>query len=119
MCRIVFKFESDAQVARRYAVQNRSLFGDVKVHYDVQALQVPAPVFPKSSKQSQEEAFSKVPQLTHVSNGCSTEPNSKVPWQQQLPTIYPKASLKKQQVDERSNKLMSHNLWAALMVINT
>lgn len=95
-CRIVFKYESDAQVARRYAVQKRSLFGDVRVLYVVQVLQVPFPVFSESSIQSRDESFNKVPQRTSTSSGYSTESLSSVLWGQQFPRIHRKSCLKKQ-----------------------
>ncbi|KDP27782.1 hypothetical protein JCGZ_18862 [Jatropha curcas] len=99
-CRVIFKYESDAQVARRYAVQKASLFGDVKVLYDVEVLQVPAPALPKSSKQSLEATSSKIPQLTSISTSYSTESRSTAPGKQHLPAVHSKSCLKNAQADE-------------------
>ncbi|KAJ4847052.1 hypothetical protein Tsubulata_037445 [Turnera subulata] len=97
-CRIIFKYECDAQVARRYAVQDRTLFGHVNINYDVQPLKIPSPVSSTSNKQKQKaEKSSPVPSMN---SGYHTNPMSEAASQQQLPIIHPQSVMKNQQPDE-------------------
>lgn len=72
-CHIVFKYNSDAQAAYRYAVQSSSLFGNVKVYYQLQTLGSLEPELHKLGKQLEEEAQYKFPHLTLLSSCNSVE----------------------------------------------
>nr|XP_023902112.1 uncharacterized protein LOC112013958 [Quercus suber]POE48493.1 isoform 2 of putative oxidoreductase glyr1 [Quercus suber] len=72
-CHIVFKYNSDAQAAYRYAVQSSSLFGNVKVYYQLQTLGSLEPELHKLGKQLEEEAQYKFPHLTSLCSYNSVE----------------------------------------------
>jgi DNA (cytosine-5)-methyltransferase 3A len=49
-CRVVFRRKLDAQAALRYAVGNKSLFGNVNVRYNLREVGAPASEAPESEK---------------------------------------------------------------------
>ncbi|XP_011036849.1 PREDICTED: uncharacterized protein LOC105134211 isoform X2 [Populus euphratica] len=49
-CRVVFRRKLDAQAALRYAVANKSLFGNVNVRYNIREVGAPASEAPESEK---------------------------------------------------------------------
>ncbi|CAK7340668.1 unnamed protein product [Dovyalis caffra] len=49
-CRVVFRRKLDAQAALKYAIGNKSLFGNVNVRYNLREVGVPASEAPESDK---------------------------------------------------------------------
>ena len=49
-CRVVFRRKLDAQAALKYALGNKSLFGDVNVRYNIRDVGAPASEAPESDK---------------------------------------------------------------------
>ncbi|KAJ6918207.1 hypothetical protein NC651_012444 [Populus alba x Populus x berolinensis] len=55
-CRVVFRRKLDAQAALRYAVGNKSLFGNVNVRYNLREVGAPASEAPESEKSRGDDA---------------------------------------------------------------
>ncbi|KAB5529283.1 hypothetical protein DKX38_019364 [Salix brachista] len=55
-CRVVFRRKLDAQAALKYALGNKSLFGDVNVRYNIREVGAPASEAPESEK-SRDDTF--------------------------------------------------------------
>ncbi|KAG6773189.1 hypothetical protein POTOM_020450 [Populus tomentosa] len=55
-CRVVFRRKLDAQAALRYAVGNKSLFGNVNVRYNLREVGAPASEAPESEKNRGDDA---------------------------------------------------------------
>ncbi|KAF9669934.1 hypothetical protein SADUNF_Sadunf13G0016300 [Salix dunnii] len=55
-CRVVFRRKLDAQAALKYALGNKSLFGNVNVRYNIREVGVPASEAPESEK-SRDDTF--------------------------------------------------------------
>ncbi|KAA8527465.1 hypothetical protein F0562_034820 [Nyssa sinensis] len=94
-CHVVFDNKSDAWAAYSHAVQNRTLFGNRKVNYSLQALKVLGPDLLESSKSGKwlvEEASDEFPPLRSMKARESVgEPGSTV---LQQPSVHPKVQRK-------------------------
>lgn len=101
-CQVRFKCKSDAKAAFACAVKNRSLFGNMKVEYYLQAPEASSSALLRLDKQLVDKVPNEAPQVKkHVTTGESTKPRSIAPQHQLLyPSVQPKSCLKKHLDDE-------------------
>ncbi|KAK3189755.1 hypothetical protein Dsin_029316 [Dipteronia sinensis] len=105
-CQVVFKYESDANAAYRYAVESKSLFGNVKVEYFLQALEVLSPQLSKPCKL--------------MITGDSTKQRFRAPQHQLLhPKVQPKSCRKKQPCNELDSTVVVHGKNRHIKVLNS
>ncbi|KAF8401506.1 hypothetical protein HHK36_012446 [Tetracentron sinense] len=101
-CRIVFKHKSQAVTAYNYAVRNHSLFGNVRVNYNLRILEVPASELPESGKLRAEDSSDELPQFRSLGASDSAgEPRPTSLLQRPLQSsVQLKSCLKKSSGDE-------------------
>ncbi|XP_022946258.1 uncharacterized protein LOC111450395 [Cucurbita moschata] len=102
-CRVVFLYKPDAQAAYKYAMGNKSLFGNVNVKYQLREVGAPATEAPESEKGSAAddnptEALRMKDPL--VLPGRAPTPVIHQPSLPQLPAVQLKSCLKKSSGDE-------------------
>ncbi|KAK3189754.1 hypothetical protein Dsin_029315 [Dipteronia sinensis] len=83
-CRVVFKYESDAKAAYRYAVESKSLFGSAKVEFCLQALEVPSPQISKPRKELVGKSLDKVSPFKAMITGGPSKQRFMAPQDQLL-----------------------------------
>ncbi|XP_058078068.1 PWWP domain-containing protein 1-like isoform X2 [Magnolia sinica] len=98
-CKVVFKYNSDAQAAYNHAIQNKALFGQMKVNYRLRELDLPALEVPETIKRQVEGSSDNPKQFRMGRNGFVGEPISRM-HQQWQPTVQLKSCLKKASGDE-------------------
>ncbi|KAJ8619531.1 hypothetical protein MRB53_028060 [Persea americana] len=98
-CKVVFKYNSDAQTAYNHALQNNSLFGQVRVRYYLRELELPAPELPEASKGQADDSPNNAPPSRPSSSDIVGEPRLSVHQQRQT-AVQLKSCLKKPSGDE-------------------
>lgn len=101
-CRVVFLYKSDAQAAYKYAMGNKSLFGNVNVKYQLREVGAPATEAPESEKGSTDDNPIEAPRMKDptVLPGRASTPVIHQPPLLPLPAVQLKSCLKKSSGDE-------------------
>ncbi|KAK2646060.1 hypothetical protein Ddye_021255 [Dipteronia dyeriana] len=119
-CQVVFKYESDAKAAYRYAVKSKSLFGSVKVEYFLQALEVPSPQLTKRCKELAGKSLDEVSPFKPMITGDSAKQRFMAPQHHLLhPKVQPKSCRKKQPRNELDSTVVVHGKNRHIKVINS
>lgn len=103
-CRVVFLYKPDAQAAYKYAMGNKSLFGNVNVKYQLREVGAPATEAPESEKASAaaDDNPTEAPRMKDptVLQGRASTPVVHQPPLPPLPAVQLKSCLKKSTGDE-------------------
>ncbi|KAE8651613.1 uncharacterized protein LOC101211600 [Cucumis sativus] len=103
-CRVVFLYKPDAQAAYKYAMGNKSLFGNVNVKYQLREVGAPATEVPDSEKPSAtaDDNPIETPRMKDplVLSGRASTPVVHQPPLAPLPAVQLKSCLKKATGDE-------------------
>ncbi|OUZ99196.1 PWWP domain [Macleaya cordata] len=112
-CRVVFKHKSHASAAYNYAVRNKSLFGQVKVNYQLRDVVVPgaAAEVPESVKCQLDDNSDEVPSIRHGADntdylGDQQRQKALIQRRPQQPAVQLKSCLKKPSGEETGGSAM-------------
>ncbi|OVA14838.1 PWWP domain [Macleaya cordata] len=112
-CRVVFKHKSHASAAYNYAVRNNSLFGQVKVNYQLRDVVVPgaAAEVSESVKRQLDDNSDEVPSIRHGADntdylGDQQRQKALIQRRPQQPAVQLKSCLKKPSGEETGGSAM-------------